>query len=53
MEARSINCNQKNTHPRDERCVFDSGIHKYEIDGDEFKSVTTVISRFFSGVQSR
>jgi len=47
MEARSINCNQKNTHPRDERCIFDPGIHKYEIDGDEFKSVTTVISRFF------
>ncbi len=42
-----MNCNQKNIHPRDERCVFEAEEHKYEIDKIHFQSVTTVISRFF------
>lgn len=47
MESKSINCNQKNTHSRDQRCVFEPDAHKYEIDGVHFQSVTTLISRFF------
>jgi hypothetical protein len=47
MESKSMNCNQKNIHPRDERCVFEAEEHKYEIDKIHFQSVTTVISRFF------
>ena len=47
MESKSINCNQKNIYPRDQRCVFEAEEHKYAIDGIQFQSVTTVISRFF------
>jgi hypothetical protein len=47
MESKSINCNQKNIHPRDQRCVFEAEEHKYSIDGIQFQSVTTVISQFF------
>jgi len=48
MDLASLGCNDKNRHHRDLRCVFDPEIHKYEIDGTVFNSVTTIISRFFT-----
>ena len=40
MESKSINCNQKNINPSDQRCVFEAEEHKYAIDGIQFQSVT-------------
>lgn len=38
---------QINRHPRDQRIVFFPEAHRYEVEGEEFQSVTTVIKRFF------
>ena len=47
MESNKLDCNQKNSHERDGRCMFDPEHHKYEIGGTAFRSVTTIISQFF------
>ena len=40
-------CNHINRHERDERCQFFPADHIYKIDGVQFTSVTTVVSKFF------
>ena len=47
MESKSIGCNLLNRHERDKRCEFDPEPHEYRIGGTVFRSVTTIISKFF------
>ncbi len=42
-----MNYNEQHQHQRDQHIKFEPGAHKYTIDGEEFKSVTTLVGEFF------
>jgi hypothetical protein len=48
MDLSNIGCNKINRHQRDSRCKFYPESHTYEIDESIYRSVTTIISGFFS-----
>ena len=48
MDLANIGCNKINRHQRDSRCKFYPESHTYEIDESTYRSVTTIISSFFS-----
>tara|TARA_Y100001933_G_C18932807_1_gene536069 strand:- start:379 stop:1134 length:756 start_codon:yes stop_codon:yes gene_type:complete len=42
-----LDCNHINGHERDGRCQFFPTDHIYKIDGNQYNSVTTLVSKFF------
>lgn len=42
-----MNYNSRNIHQRDIHLHFDESAHKYSVDGEEYKSVTTLVSECF------